>query len=73
MGSKKKSTTKKLSAQTLEKRKAPFASPIRHREGDVTSPAGGDGVTETYGSRRGNIEPEQAPTLPRSPIVHRTN
>ena len=66
---KKKKPTKKLGAQELEKRKAPFASPIVNREGEGRT--GGAG-TETVGSRIPDDEPgrTQGP-LPKAPIIER--
>ncbi len=62
---KKKKPTKKLSAQELEKRKAPFTTPV-YRDGS--------GGTEGGGSRR-VPEPDSAPQppgrLPRAPIIDR--
>lgn len=70
MVDKKKKPTKKLGAQELEKRKAPFASPIVNREGDGRLGSGG---TESVGSRRD--EPldrtSTAGPMPKPPIVDR--
>ena len=67
----KKKTTNRLDAQELEKRKAPFASPIVNREGEGRT--GSTGV-ESVGSRRAP-EPDAAPQiqgpLPKAPIVDR--
>ncbi len=64
---KKKKPTKKLDVQELEKRKAPFASPMYQD---------GSGGTESVGSRRAP-EPDSAPQtpgrLPRTPIIDRHN
>ena len=69
----KKKTTNKLGAEELEKRKAPFASPIMNREGDGRTGSGG---TESVASRRDPqpdvVAPEQGP-VPKSPIVYRNN
>jgi hypothetical protein len=67
---KKKKPTKKLGAQVLEKRKAPFASPIVNREGEGRTGSAG---TETVGSRRetGDVEPPQQGPLPKPPIIER--
>jgi hypothetical protein len=69
----KKKTTNKLDAQELEKRKAPFASPILNREGEGRTGSGG---TETVGSRRApepDTAPQQQGPLPKPPIIDRTN
>jgi len=63
---KKKKQTKKLGAQELEKRKAPFASPIVYRDGDGT---GGGGI-ETPIQRRETVEAPE-PSLPKAPRVYR--
>jgi len=69
----KKKVTNKLGAEELEKRKAPFASPIVNREGDGRLGSGG---TESVGSRRDPqpdvAPPEQGP-VPKTPIINRTN
>ncbi len=69
MVDKRKKSTKKLTAQELEKRKAPFASPIVNREGEGR---GGGGASETT-APRGRQAPGETtpPTLPRTPIVYR--
>ena len=69
MVNKKKNPTKKLGAQELEKRKAPWASPITYRDGEGT----GSATTETVGSRRELPQDrlqEQGP-MPKPPIVDR--
>ena len=68
-----KKTTKKLDAQELEKRKAPFASPILSTEGSGGAEAGGG--FESGGTRRAP-EPDAAPQttgpLRKTPIVYRS-
>jgi len=68
---KKKKPTKKLGAQELEKRKAPFASPIVNREGEGRTGSGG---TESVGSRR-EVGPDEGPRnpgpTPKPPIIDR--
>ena len=63
---KKKKQTKKLGAQELEKRKAPFASPIVYRDGDGT----GGGGMETPTQRRETVEAPE-PSLPKPPRMDR--
>lgn len=68
----KKKVTGKLGAEELEKRKAPFASPIVNREGEGRTGSGG---TESS-TRPGPVQPPPPPAesgLPKPPIVHRTN
>jgi hypothetical protein len=68
----KKKITKKLDAQELEKRKAPFASPIMSTEGGEAAEGGG---FESGGTRRAP-EPDTAPQttgpLRKTPIVYRS-
>ena len=67
----KKKVTGKLGAEELEKRKAPFASPIVNREGEGRTGSGG---TESVGRRQPDEGPgPEPPSLPKPPIVHRTN
>ena len=62
----KKKVTKKLGAEELEKRKAPFASPIVNRDGEGRTGSGG---TEFSTERGGRQTPgETPPTLPKTPI-----
>ena len=63
----KKKPTKKLGTQELEKRKAPFASPIVYRD-----EGGGGAPPETPTRREGPLDPPER-SLPKPPIVHRTN
>lgn len=68
-----KKVTGKLEAEELEKRKAPFASPIVNREGEGRTGSGG---TESTGRTvpGGPVDPPPPePSLPKPPIVHRTN
>ena len=68
-----KKKTNRLDAQELEKRKASFAAPIVHREGEGRT--GSTGL-ESVGGRRAP-EPDAAPQtsgpLPKAPIVDRNN
>ena len=68
----KKKTTKKLDAQELEKRKAPFAAPIMSTEGGG---AEGGGGFESGGTRRApepDTVPESTGPLRKTPIVYRS-
>ena len=69
----KKKTTKKLDAQELEKRKAPFASPIMSTADGGAEGSGGG--FESGGTRRAP-EPDTAPQttgpLRKTPIVYRS-
>ena len=62
----KKKPTKKLGAQELEKRKAPFASPITYREGEGPAPA----PTDTPRHDRQPVEPPER-NLPKTPRYDR--
>ena len=62
-----KKPTEKLEVEELEKRKAPFASPITYRDGDGTGSGGGG--TETYVPRREEAPLENA--LPKPPRMDR--
>ena len=68
---KKKKPTKKLGVQELEKRKAPFASPITYREEGAE---GGGGGIESTGPVRSEDPDVNRPAGPirKTPIVHRT-
>ena len=64
-----KKPTEKLEVEELEKRKAPFASPIVYRDGDGF---GGGGGTESYVPRREvTVEPTADPILPKPPRMDR--
>lgn len=67
-----KKKTEKLGIEELEKRKAPFASPIVNREGEGRAGSGG---TESYIPKRDIIPDEgdlgDPQPLPKPPIVHR--
>ena len=61
----KKKVTKKLGAEELEKRKAPFASPLVNREGEGRTGGGGTEFSTTGGRQ----EPgETPPIIPKTPI-----
>jgi hypothetical protein len=63
-----KKPTEKLEVEELEKRKAPFASPIVYRDGDGI----GGGGTESYVPRREtSVEPTADPILPKPPRMDR--
>jgi len=63
-----KKPTDKLEVEELEKRKAPFASPIVYRDGDGI----GGGGTESYTPRREVVsEPTGEPNLPKAPRLDR--
>ena len=66
MGGNKK-VTKRLDSQELEKRKAPFASPITYREGEGETGGGGLEPPEQQRTER----PEVEKNLPKAPRVHR--
>jgi hypothetical protein len=65
----KKKVTKRLGAEELEKRKAPFASPIVNREGEGRTGGGGIETSQTRDPGGDRID-TQGP-LPKPPIVHR--
>ena len=63
-----KKPTEKLEVEELEKRKAPFASPITYRDGDGT----GGGGTESYVPRKDVVgDPIAEPILPKPPRMDR--